>query len=292
MTLKDDKRCQAILIVWMAGEEMLNEEQKEFYRNQLRSARYVALADAEGFLAVIHSLESIGRQIMGKAKALSSELYKGERLSLWLYRDPLSYLAHDSSLAIEVPSKWRAYHTEFLSLYDELKDARNDAVHQGAYARILTDHAVDITIILEDALMSKCSKVSQFMVRDVVEAKPWHPVSYVRQQMLKHSFSYLPIWFENGEKWKLISDYSVAKYLPRCLQPNERRTRLVTPIEDAIKESNGNDRLRVLPAKTICPEKKIDDSDILKCVEAKPILVVDPKREDELVGILTVPDIL
>ena len=290
MTLNDDSKCQTILIVWMAGEEVLNEEQKEFYRDQLRSARYAALADAEGFMAVIHTLESIGRQIM--SKALSFGLYKGETLSLWRYKDPLSCLAHDSPLAIEVPSKWRAYHTEFLSLYDELKDARNDAVHQGTYARILTDHAVDLTIILEDALMSKCSKVSQFMVRDVVEAKLWQPVSYARQQMLKHSFSYLPIWFENEEKWKMISDYSVAKYLPRCLQPNERRARLVTPIEDAIKESNGNDRLRVLPAKTICPEKKVDDSDILKCVEANPILVVDPKREDELVGILTVPDIL
>lgn len=178
-------------MVWMAGEEMLNEEQKEFYRDQLRSARYAALADAEGFQAVIHSLESIGRQIMGKA--LSLGLYKGELLSLGLYKDPLSCLADDSSLAIEVPSKCRAYHTEFLSLYDELKDVRNDAVHQGAYARILTDHAVDLTIILEDALMSKCSKVSQFMVRDVVEAKLWQPVSYARQQMLKHSFSYLPI---------------------------------------------------------------------------------------------------
>ena len=172
----------------MAGEEILNEEQKEFYRDQLRSARYAALADAEGFQAVIHALESIGRQIMGKA--LSFGLYKGETLSLWRYKDPLSCLAHDSPLAIEIPSKWRAYHTEFLSLYDELKDARNDAVHQGAYARILTDHAVDITIILEDALMSEFSKVSQFMVRDVIEAKPWQPVSYVRQQMLKHSFSY------------------------------------------------------------------------------------------------------
>ena len=211
MTLKDHSICQTILIVWMAGEEILNEEQKEFYRDQLRSARYAALAD-EGFQAVIHALESIGRQIMGKA--LSFGLYKGETLSLWRYKDPLSCLAHDSPLAIEVPSKWRAYHTEFLSLYDELKDARNDAVHQGAYARILTDHAVDLTIILEDALMSKCSKVSQFMVRDVVEAKLWQPVSYARQQMLKHSFSYLPIWFENEEKWKLISDYSVAKYLP------------------------------------------------------------------------------
>ena len=63
MTLKEDSESRTILIVWLSGVEMLNEEQKEFYRDQLRSARYAALADAEGFQAVIHSLESIGRQI-------------------------------------------------------------------------------------------------------------------------------------------------------------------------------------------------------------------------------------
>ena len=31
-------------------------------------------------------------------------------------------------------------------------------MHQGAHARILTDHAVELTIILEDALMPEASK--------------------------------------------------------------------------------------------------------------------------------------
>lgn len=254
---------------------MLSEEQKQFYRDQLRSARNVALADAEGFMAVVHTLELMGQQLVGKICMGPGE-----------YKKKLKGVASLSSLAHKVDP---TYHVKFSTLFDELKDARNDAVHQGAYARILTDHAVDITIILEDALMSGFSQVSQFMVRDVVEAKPWQPVSYVRQQMLKHSFSYLPIRHE--ETWKLIPEYSVAKYLRGC-SPKEREIRLVTTIEDAIKESKGNDRLRVLSAKTVCQEKKIDGSDILKCVGTKPILVVDPDREDELVGILTAADIL
>ena len=102
----------------MPAKQMLDEEQKQFYRDQLRSARDAALADAEGFQAVIHTLEAIGRQIM--SKALSFGLYKGETLGLGLYKDPLSRLSHESPLAMEVPSKWRAYHAEFLSLYDEL----------------------------------------------------------------------------------------------------------------------------------------------------------------------------
>ena len=231
-------------------------------------------------MAVIHTLELMGQKLTGTM------------LNFGGYQTKLNCVAGLSSLSHKIVSECPEYHTKFNILYEELRQARNDAVHQGAYARILTDHAVDITIILEDALMSKSSKVSQFMVRDVVEAKPWHPVSYVRQQILKHGFSYLPVWFEKEEKWKLISDYSVARYLPRYLQTNERKTRLVTPIKDAIKENNGNDRLRVLLAKTVCPEKKINDNDILKCVGAKPLLVVDPKRKDELVGILTSADIL
>ena len=172
----------------MHTKEMLNEEQKEFYRDQLRSARAAALADAEGFLAVIHTLELMGQKLTGSIGDLGK------------YKKKLNCVAGLSSLSHKADP---TYHVKFSTLYDELQSARNDAVHQGAYARILTDHAVDITIILEDALMSRFSQVSQFMVRDVVEAKPWQPVSYARQQMLKHSFSYLPIWYEGT--WKLIS---------------------------------------------------------------------------------------
>ena len=253
-----------------------------FYLNELRSARNAALADAEGFQAVIHSLELMGQQLTGKV------LKFGE------YKRKLNCIAGLSSLSHKIVSKYPAYHTKFSDLYKELRWARNDAVHQGAYARILTDHAVDITIILEDALMSQLSKVCQFMVRDVIEAKPWHPVSYARQQMLKHSFSHLPVWFKDEKKWKLISEYAVAKYLRRGTPSEKQRLeRLAAKIEEAHKGNNENDGLRLLTVEEediVFPEKPI--SSILDRLGAKPILVVDPKREDELVGILTSSDIL
>ena len=62
--------------------------------------------------------------------------------------------------------------------------------------------------------MTDASKISEFMVRDVVETKPWHPISYVRQQMLKIAFSYLPILHQR--RWHLIVDASVARYLWRA----------------------------------------------------------------------------
>ena len=70
--------------------------------------------------------------------------------------------------------------------------------------------------------------------------------------MLKHGFSYLPIWFEN--EWKLISEYAVAKYLLRGCPDNNRNDRLAMTIEKAVKE--GNDRLHLLPAKTVCQERE------------------------------------
>ena len=74
----------------------------------------------------------------------------------------------------------------------ELKDGRNDALHQGACARHLANHAVQLALVLEDALMPSEPKVSDFMVRDAICAAHWQPISFVRQQMLANSFSYLP----------------------------------------------------------------------------------------------------
>ena len=243
--------------------------QKQFYRDQLRSARAIALADAEGFQAVLHSLELIGQQLVG------------EVLGLGGYKDKLSSLADASPLSADIPSEWPGCHTTFRALYDELRRARNDAVHQGSHARTLTDHAVELTIILEDALMSDAAKILQFMVRDVVEAKLWHPVSYVRQQMLKHAFSYIPVRVETT--WQLIPEYSLAQYLRGAPSRNTRKKRLATCVGDA-KE------LRLLQADTAAPEDLIAET--LQRIGERPILVVDPAHEDVLAGVLTSSDVL
>ncbi len=235
--------------------------QKQFYRDQLRSARAVALADAEGFQAVLHSLELIG------------QLLVREVLDLGRYEDELSSLADASPLSADIPSEWPGCHTTFRALYDELRRARNDAVHQGSHARTLTDHAVELTIILEDALMSDAAKILQFMVRDVVEAMPWHPVSYVRQQMLKHAFSYIPVRVD--ATWQLIPEYSLAQYLRGAPSQKIRKKRLATRVSDAIAAND----LLLLEADTAAPEDPIVE--ILRRIGAQPILVVEPAREDD-----------
>ena len=195
--------------------------QKRFFRDQLRAARAIAQEDAEGFQALVQSLELIGQLERGKAMTLAG------------YKKSLGALAKASPLYDVIPSHCPAWHTPFEVLYEELRQARNAAVHQGAYARILTDHAVDLAIVLEDALMKNAAEISQFMVRNVIEAKAWHPVSFVRQQMLRHAFTYIPIQIEN--EWLLIPDFEIARYL-RTVDETERNARLACSLTDATKE--------------------------------------------------------
>jgi hypothetical protein len=55
--------------------------------------------------------------------------------------------------------------------------------------------------------------VSDFMVRNPIQAELWQPVSFARQLLLINSFSYLPILMEeSGRKVvHLISDYSLTQ---------------------------------------------------------------------------------
>ena len=90
-------------------------DQKLFFRDQLRSARATALADAEGFHAVLRVIELLGQQLGRNIKALGD------------YKPRLSGLASVSPLAAYLPSQWPGYHTSFSALYDEMRQARNDA---------------------------------------------------------------------------------------------------------------------------------------------------------------------
>lgn len=132
--------------------------------------------------------------------------------------------------------------------------------------------------------MSDASMVSQFMVRDVVEAKLWQPVSYVRQQMLTHGFSYLPV--RDGNTWRLIPEYSVARYLRGAPSQTIRRTRLANPVRDAVAPNE----LPLLDAETTPPEAAI--AEILQHMGERPFLVIDADHGDMLVGVLASSDVL
>lgn len=252
--------------------DLVEPAQNYFFRDQLRSARAVALANAEGFQAVLLAIELIGQQLVRKVGGLGD------------YRPKLSFLARYSPLAFELPVVCPECHTQFEVLFDEIQQARNDAVHQGAYARTLTDHAVELSIILEDSLMTEASIVSHFMVRNIVEAKRWHPISYVRQQMLSKAFSYLPIWHEEG--WKLVTEYSIARMLRSTPSATDRKRRLAAPVSDSITEGG----LELLEADITHPDEPIGK--VVQRIRERPLLVVDAQRPEELLGLLTASDVL
>ena len=187
----------------------LSTDVSAYFLNQLRDARTHALRDAEGFRDILFAIERLGLVLSG-----------GEvngNPGLGTYRPVLTELAREAPLFVDT-DQLEAFHPTFEALYTAVKDARNDAMHQGAYARHLTHHSVQLAIILEDALMASLSKVTHFMVRAPVTAEPWHPVSFVRQQMLENSFSYLPIEIDIQGKpsWRLVSEQAVAPiYVPR-----------------------------------------------------------------------------
>ncbi len=255
----------------------MDPEAAVYFLNRLRKARAVALRDAEAFQEIVFVLEGLGFfTTQGGVKG---------KLGLGPYKDKIEELANQSWLSTNIPGLHRTWHSPFSELYDSVKVARNDAVHQGAFARHLTYHAIQLVLVLEDAFMSELNIVSDYMVREPVCASLWQPISFVRQQMLANSFSYLPVQLTETQSgdWHLIGDYHVAKYLRSAKSNNERNKRLAKTVNDAIKAE-----LEIEAA--TCVQATTAVKDVISTFQGKPLLVLD--KHNLLVGILTSFDLL
>jgi predicted transcriptional regulator len=248
----------------------LSKEARLGFREQFRQARAQASADAEGFLEVLYALERLGTALHTKVEGLGA------------YKDPIREEAEISPLAFTLPASYRSLHMPFDVLYSIVQDARNDALHQGAYVRHITSRAIELSLVLEDALSIRDGLIADYMVRGVVSAELWQPLSYLRQIMLSNSFSFLPL-FDKGE-WKLISDLMLATALQGS--NNQRKTTLALTLEEAFN----NNRFRAERADTIPPDTKI--SEVITHLSQNryaPVLVVE---DDRLLGIVTSFDLM
>lgn len=256
--------------------KLLTSDQARYWRKMLLGARDAAFRDAEGFQHILFTLEKLGQFLSRKTG------------SLWEYRLDICTLASQSCLADEIPAVYRNWHTPFQHLYDLVKDARNDAMHQGSRARHLTDHAVSLSVVLEDALMKNAYKVSDFMVCDPVVVLPWQPLSYAREKMLTHGFSFLPIWISEPPDpgWFLLSDYAVSKYVRVFNSKTLRKERLANRIENAISSK----AVELIPGLTCFADSSVED--ISSKFDGRPILVVDQSKPDNLLGIITAFDLM
>ena len=199
------------------------------------------------------------------------------------YRTAIAREAMSSPLADAIPVQHNTWHSKFLTIYELVRDARNDGLHQGAFARHLTNSVIQLALILEDALMSKASTVGEFMVREPLCASFWQPLSFIRQQMLKNSYSYLPLLPENEGQpsWSLVSDYHVAQYL----RQGDRKARLAKTLKSA-----KTDGLELEPADTCFENTSVVDA--LEKSKGKPLIVIDKEHPGRLVGIVTSFDFL
>ncbi|HWW02607.1 MAG TPA: hypothetical protein VNZ64_23110 [Candidatus Acidoferrum sp.] len=232
------------------------------------------LRDAEAAGAIIHVLERMGMFLAG------------EMLCLAEYEGYIKGVAGCSLLAKRVP-KAAKLHIPFFELYRSVREARNTAMHEGAYARHLATHAVKLALVLENALMNGLDLVRDLMVPNPVCAEMWQPLSFIRQTMLENSFSHLPVRTSGDGlcTWKLVSDESLARYLRAAGTAEGMKQRLVQPLAEAVQM----DGIR------FCEAKQCDQEETVSSVIAEwnglPILVVR-KDSTDLMGILTAFDLL
>ena len=147
------------------------------YLSLLREAREQAQKDSENFEALVHAFERIGSMEIGQIGQGFGD-YQQELLSI----ARLSPLSNGRPLHL---------HTDVEHLFSLVRMQRNDTMHEGSTARNLVRHSLELSLILEHAIMHTAlmQTASDLMVRDVSFASLDHPISYIRQQMLMNAFS-------------------------------------------------------------------------------------------------------
>jgi CBS domain-containing protein len=252
----------------------LSPEARIYFRDEFRTAVAAAQSDAEGFQEIIFTTERLGLTLTGKIGDLGK------------YKDAINRLVSESSPREYVAKQQSQWHLPFGALYEIVRDARNDALHNGSIARHITKNAIRLALILEEALMNDAIFVREFMVRDPTCAYLWQPVSLARQQMLANGFTFLPIRDELSDPadWKLLADYQIARYLQS--RSEKKRILLAKTIKDAVIEKG----LDLLPAKTCRQNQPVRE--LIPGYSQLPVLVIDDDNPDLLIGILTPFDLL
>lgn len=238
----------------------MDNKQYVYFLKRLREARYAVLEDAENFTEVCFVLEELGVHL----------LKKGEKKSgLNDYKPKFQELLIQDNEVLEL----------FNNHFEKLRHARNDQAHRGVCARNAAQHAVKISIILEESIMSALDKpkLGHIMIDNVICVEEYTKLAKIRELMLRYSFSYIPYCSEG--KYYLLSDFYIAE-LWNSYSINERYTK---SIQEIIKEKNKSlEEMKYFEFNTELNGFEIPD---------KPILIYQ-NSPDNIVGILTPFDFL
>ena len=250
----------------------MDREQRVYFRNMFREARAAALADAEGFQEILFAIERLGCLLLGR---------QGD---LGVYEDRILAFLAENGVTVAA-SSGNGVHSSIRTLYGLVRDARNSALHQGAFARQLTTHSTELALAIESALTHSMSQIGDYAVLHPICASAWHPVRFVRQTMLANSFSFLPInvGTDSAPDWQLISDVALASYIRKPGTPPVK-DRLQQPVGDVIRAA------WISPVQPYTCATTTDVHEALSCCHGIPILVVAPGGA--LLGIATPFDLL
>lgn len=169
-------------------------------RGQLRAERGAVLADAEGFEVLVHAIESVGKWVVPSGSNLDK------------YTPGLVHLT-------KTALGWHKGDKRIKSLEASLfllRQTRNDYAHEGVHARNAAHEAVEVALLLEEALSFSWVEVrlEDVMVRRPVTADAEDTLAEIRRVMLSNSFSFIPVridgsWHLVAERW--MADQVVGK---------------------------------------------------------------------------------
>lgn len=244
----------------------LSFSERTYYRDRFRAARYAAFAQSEAFQHICFAIEEIGARLLGKVAAMGA------------YKPPVILFLTDNGV---VASESVRDHID--ALYGIVQSARNDAMHTGAYARHVAAKAVELCLLLEDALMAPIQRVCDHMVKEPVCIEPWHTVARARQLMLTHSFSNLPLRIVG--KWHLLTEHGLA----RCLAKpgGGKKALLAKQITDACPE------LGLVDAPIVSEQAELHSllTDGRWPIEGSPLWLVTD-ASNNLAGVISVSELL
>ena len=253
----------------------MDREQSISFRGRFREARAAVEKDESDCMAIIHVLEDFGQVLTGKRGTI--EKYQKCITAFVRVHNPTDAFATD-------------YHIDFDKLYRIVQKSRNRAAHEGARSRYFAPRVVELSLMIEDALMrnTQADELKDYMVMSPVIAYTWEPLSIIRKAMLSNSFTHIP--YRRGGKWFVVSDSAIARYLRTGDKYSVAK--LNTTLGKALDDGMKSPKCPIVAS----PNTKVYD--VLRQVPTGdssndlPILVTHPKNEDYLLGILTYSDLM
>lgn len=260
----------------------IGKQEAIYFRNRFRDARAAAEKSDRDCMEIIYALEDFGQVLTGAQDPRNQNLGK--------YQKCVTKFVDK-----HYPDKDRPqYQIDFGRLYDIVRDSRNSAVHKGARSRYFAPRVVDLSLIMEDALMraADTDKVKDYMAASPVVAELWQPLSIIRKEMLTNSFTHIPYFDKDKGEWFVVSDADIARYLrPSGIY---KKDMLSHTLKNALKEKG----ICASKPQVVCPDDSVsevvclDEAGDKASISGLPILVRHPKHNEHLLGILTASDLM